>query len=75
MTSRTEQSDLRALEAKIALLEKQVADQQDMIKARESLIYNKDVQLQKIAGQLHQLQTLHFGSSSERYVSQLDSHR
>jgi transposase/uncharacterized coiled-coil protein SlyX len=72
MTSLTGQPDIRAFEARIAALEKQVADQKDMIKARESLIYNKQVQLQKVIGQLHQLQTMHFGSSSERYVPNLD---
>ena len=82
----TEQSDLQALEAKISALEKQVVDQQkvignqercindqkDTIKERESLIYNKQAQLQKVMSQLHQLQTMHFGASSERFVPFLD---
>jgi hypothetical protein len=69
MPSSTEQSDLKALQAKIALLEQQVVDQQrvishqkDTIKARESLIINKEGQFQKVMAQLHSLQHMHFGS-------------
>ena len=79
MTSVIDQSDLQTLQAKIALLEQQVidqqrviSDQQDTIKVRESLIINKEGQLQKVISQLHSLQQMHFGSSSERYVSGLD---
>jgi len=51
------------------LLEQQVVDQQrvishqkDTIKARESLIINKEGQFQKVMAQLHSLQHMHFGS-------------
>lgn len=86
MTSFTAQPDLQALQAKIALLEQKVIDQhkiidaqerhindqKDTIKERESLIFNKEVQLQKLIAQLSQLQTMQFGSSSERFVPGLD---
>ena len=45
-----------------------ISDQKDTIKNRDSLIYNKEVQLQKLISQLSQLQTMQFGASSERYI-------
>ena len=49
-----------------------VIEQQATLKDRESLIFNKEVQIQKLVQQLSQLQTAHFGSSSERYVPTVD---
>lgn len=80
------QSDFSSLQASIAALEKRVSEQQKIIddqqqkltaqestlKKRESLIYNKDAQIQKLIEQLSQLQTMHFGASSERYVPPVD---
>ena len=73
------QTDLQSLQASIAELEKRVNEQQKTIddqnqtlKDRESLIFNKEVQIQKLIEQLSQLQTMHFGSSSERYVPPVD---
>lgn len=86
MSSAHQQIDLRSLQARNAELERHVseqqkiindqnqklAEQQDKLKDRESLIYNKEIQLQKLINQLSQLQTMHFGASSERYVPAID---
>ena len=79
MLSAHTQTDPQSLQASIVELEKRVNEQQKIIddqnqtlKDRESLIYNKEAQIQKLIGQLSQLQTMHFGSSSERYVPHVD---
>lgn len=79
MSSSNTQPDVQSLQARIAELEKRldarqkiIDDQKGIINDRESLIYNKEVQLQKLINQLSQLQTMHFGASSERHVPTLD---
>lgn len=86
MTPAHTQTDLQSLQASITALEKRVNEQQQVIsdqsqtiiehqnklKDRESLIFNKEVQIQKLISQLSQLQTMHFGASSERHVPAID---
>ena len=79
MSSAHDQSQLQLLQASIAELEnrvseqnKVISDQQHKLKDRESLIYNKEVQIQKLVTQLSQIQTMHFGASSERHVPTID---
>lgn len=79
MSSALTPTDLQSLRASNAELQKRINEQQKTIddqnqtlKDRESLIFNKEAQIQKLVVQLSQLQNAHFGSSSERYVPNVD---